>query len=82
MKKLLITLIVFASCSKDTVFEPILEDENCNCKINLVQVTTNGIHLVRGVTNVSIDCDDNGFVFARKYSSSNKLIQYKIYKCD
>ena len=80
MKKLIIILIVFSSCSKDTVFEPIL-DEKCNCKRNLVQVTINGTHLVRNTTNALIDCDEDGLVFGRKYSGS-KLIQYNKYICN
>jgi hypothetical protein len=78
MKKLLIILIIFVSCSKENIEEIY---PNCNCNLNLVQVTSNGIHLVKGSSNVLIDCVKNGIIFDRKFSSSNKLIQYKTYIC-
>lgn len=87
MRKLLIILIIFISCSKDTVFN---EDEiiiidpietKCNCQKRIVQVTIAGNHITHSSSNVLINCSDNGLIFNKKYNGT-RLIQYSIYNCD
>ncbi len=80
MKKLyIIIILLFLSCSKDTIYEPI--EEKCNCKIITYQVTISG-HLVKqGETNILTKCENDKYAFDKIYAG-NRLIQYKIYKCD
>ena len=91
MKKLLTTFIIilfFYSCSKDTMFpdDPIDDGIEMPCKkqcvLKLVQVTVNGIHLIKSSSIVIINCSDNGLVFDILKDSKGKIIQYKVYNCN
>lgn len=80
MKKLyFIIIILFLSCSKDSIYEPI-EDE-CNCKVITYQVTRNGSHIKQGETNIRTKCDNDKYVYDRKYVD-NRLIQYTKIVCN
>jgi len=83
MKKiLLITIIMFLSCSKDTVFpEPAETNLDCDCTEKLYQVSSIGTHILINTINVSILCSLNGDVFDKTYNG-NRLIKYKIYNCN
>ncbi len=67
------------SCSKDVIYEPI--DDNCDCEIITYQVTINGNLINQGSSNIQTKCDNDKFIFDKKYAG-DRLIQYKIYKCD
>ena len=80
MKKLYILIIIlFLSCSKDSIYEPI--DDKCNCKIVTFQVTRNGLHINQGQTNIQTKCSNDKYEFDKKYIGT-RLIQYKKYICD
>ena len=85
MKKLLLILLIINSysCSKDKALETEINEIeiNCNCTLNLVQVTINNQHLVKSSYNVELDCSDNGLVFSEIYNQ-DRMIQYKEYRCN
>ena len=82
MKKLFILFVlVFLSCSKDTILDT---NEVCrrDCELRLIQVTVNGIHLIRDSRPVTIRCDKSTEPFDIKRDSKGKIILYKAYKCN
>ncbi len=87
MKKLLfIIIIVFISCSKDTVFEgtDIIPDKPslyCDCTSKLYQVSVTGQRILQGTTNVRILCSLSGKTYDQKYNG-DRLISYKVYDCN
>ena len=85
MKKILLILLIINSysCSKDTVLSTEINETepNCNCKVNLVQVTINNQHLVKNSYEAELDCSDNGLVFNEIYNQ-DRLIQYQEYRCN
>lgn len=83
MRKLyIILLLLFLSCSKDTILDNDTVPCKKDCYLNLVQVTVNGIHLVKSSELKTIDCDTDTEPFDIIRNSDGRIIQYKIYRCN
>ena len=73
---------MLSSCSKDTDFE--FDNEppiKCNFRVNTVQVSVTGRHIIQGFYNKKDECSKDQFIFDKKYggTDNNSLIEYKQY---
>lgn len=72
-------MIIFSSCSSNSISEPEVTD--CDCKIVTYKVTVNDYHTIVSESKVTTKCINDALVFGKKYSG-NRLVHYSIYVCN